>query len=331
MPKIVRFHQIGGPEVLKVEELPAPRPEKGEVRIKVEAIGLNRAEVMFRNGQYLYQPKFPSTLGYEASGTVEEVGPGVTGLKPGDRVSSVPSFSMEDYYTYGEVALLPAHALAKYPDNLSPLEGASIWMQYLTAYGLIEIGKMRAGHHVLITAAASSVGLAAIELANSVGAIPIATTRSDAKAASLLSAGARFVVNTKLDGWVDKVREITAGAGVDLAWDPVAGPELERVAQTMRPEGMIFVYGALSPEPTPFPLFAAIGNSLVLRGYTLFSIVLNSERGERAKAWIFDQLAAGKLKPIIARTFSLDQIVEAHRYMESNDQIGKIVVTVGKA
>jgi NADPH:quinone reductase-like Zn-dependent oxidoreductase len=90
MPKIVRFHQIGGPEVLKVEELPAPRPEKGEVRIKVEAIGLNRAEVMFRSGLYLYQPEFPSTLGYEASGTVEEVSPGVTGLKPGDRVSSVP-------------------------------------------------------------------------------------------------------------------------------------------------------------------------------------------------------------------------------------------------
>jgi NADPH:quinone reductase-like Zn-dependent oxidoreductase len=331
MPKIVRFHQVGGPEVLKLEELSAPQPGKGEVRIKVEAIGLNRAEVMFRSGQYLYQPEFPSTLGYEAAGTIEEVGPEVTGLKPGDRVSSVPSFSMNDYYTYGEVALLPAHAVTKYPDNLSPLEGASIWMQYLTAYGLVEFGKMRAGQHVLITAAASSVGLAAIELANSVGAIPIATTRSDAKAASLLSAGAKLVVNTKLDGWVEKVREFTAGEGIDLAWDPVAGPELEQVAQTMRSEGMIFVYGALSPEPTPFPLFAAIGKSLIFRGYTLFTIVLNPERGERAKAWIFDQLAAGKLKPIIARTFSLDQIVEAHRYMESNDQIGKIVVTVGKA
>src|ERR1700692_4828248 len=95
MPKIVRFHQVGGPEVLKLEEVPAPQPGKGEVRIKVEAIGLNRAEVMFRSGLYLYQAKFPSTLGYEASGTVKEVGPGVTELKPGDRVSSVPSFSMQ--------------------------------------------------------------------------------------------------------------------------------------------------------------------------------------------------------------------------------------------
>ena len=327
MPKIVRFHEVGGPEVLKLEELPAPRPQNGEVRIKVEAIGLNRAEVMFRRGQYGEQPQFPSGLGYEASGTVEEVGPGETELKPGDRVSSIPSFSMRQYWTYGEVALLPRHALARYPENLSPIEGASIWMQYLTAYGLIAFGKMREGHHVLITAAASSVGLAAIQLANAVGAIPIATTRNKAKEVSLANAGAKFVVNTKTEGWVEKVREITSGRGVDLAFDPVAGPELELVAKTMRTGGTIFEYGALSPEPTPFPLFAAIFNNLTIRGYTLYAIVTNPEEFQRSTRWVFDQLAASKLKPIIARTFTLDQIVEAHRYMESNEQIGKIVVT----
>ena len=109
-------------------------------------------------------------------------------------------------------------------------------------------------------------------------------------------AGAKFVVNTKTDGWVKKVREITSGNGVDLAFDPVAGPELERIAQTMRQEGVVFEYGALSLEPTPFPLFAAIGNSLTIRGFSLFSIVTNPERSERSKRWIFDQLAAGKLK-----------------------------------
>jgi NADPH:quinone reductase-like Zn-dependent oxidoreductase len=212
---------------------------------------------------------------------------------------------MQDYYTYGEVALLPSSALAKYPENLDAIEGTSIWMQYLTAYGIVEFGKMRQGQYVLITAAASSVGLAAIELVNSVGAIPIATTRSEAKAKALLGAGAKFVVNTKVEGWVEKVREITAGAGVDLAFDPVAGPELEQVAKTMRSEGMIFVYGALSLAPTPFPLLVAIGKNLILRGYTLFSIVLHPERGERAKAWIYEQIAHGKLKPLIARTFSL--------------------------
>jgi NADPH:quinone reductase-like Zn-dependent oxidoreductase len=328
MPKIVRFHELGGPEVLKLEELPNPRPAKGEVRIRVEAIGLNRAEVMFRGGQYLEQPQLPSSLGYEAAGTVEEVGPDVAGLQPGDRVSSVPSFSMQKYFTYGEVALLPAHALAKYPAKLTPIEAASIWMQYLTAYGLIEFGQMHQGNHVLITAAASSVGLAAIELANLVGAIPIATTRNPSKEEALRQAGARHVINTKRGDWVEQVRTITSGEGVDLVFDPVAGPEVERLAQTTRFMGTIFLYGALSSDPTPFPLFDAIGKSLIIRGYTLFSIVHSPERAERSKHWVYDQLENRKLKPIISRTFTLNQIVDAHRFMESNEQIGKIVVTV---
>ncbi len=128
-----------------------------------------------------------------------------------------------------------------------------------------------------------------------------------------------------------KCGEITSGQGVDLAFDPVAGPELERVAQTMRSQGTIFVYGALSPEPTPFPLFTVLGSNLIVRGYTLFSIVQNPDRLESSKGWVYDRLAEGKLKPIIARTFSLDQIVDAHRYMESNEQIGKIVVTAEKS
>jgi NADPH:quinone reductase-like Zn-dependent oxidoreductase len=140
MPKIVRFHEVGDASVLKLEELPKPQAGEGEVLLKVEAIGLNRAEVMFRSGRYIDTPSFPSLLGYEAAGVIESVGPGVTELKPGDRVSSIPAFSMAKYGTYGEYAVLPASALAPYPQNLSPVEGASIWMQYITAYGVIEYG-----------------------------------------------------------------------------------------------------------------------------------------------------------------------------------------------
>ena len=328
MPKIVRFHQVGGPEVLQLEDLPSPTPQKGEVRIRVEAIGLNRAEIMFRSGQYLDQPKFPAGLGYEAAGTIEEVGPGVTGFSSGDRVSSIPSFSMMKYGTYGEVAVLPACALAKYPGHFSAIEGAAIWMQYLTAYGLIQFGKMRKGTHVLITAAASSVGLAAIQLANAVGAISIATTRNKNKEESLRQAGAKFVVNTSETDWVARVRETTSGKGAALVFDPVAGPQLAQLGEAVRPEATIFVYGALSPDPTPLPLFAVIGNNLTIRGYTLFTIVKRARRLEKAKRWVLQNLESGKLKPVIARTFKLDEIVEAHRYMESNEQIGKVVVTV---
>jgi NADPH2:quinone reductase len=328
MPKIVRFHQTGGADVLQLDELPTPVPQQGEVRIRVEAIGLNRAEVMFRQGAYLEQPQLPSLIGYEASGIVEEVGPGVTDLKPGDRVSSIPSFSMTHYGTYGEVAVLPAYSLAKYPSGLNSVEATAIWMQYLTAYGLVEFGHLDKGNQVLITAAASSVGLAAIQIANTLGAKSIATTRSPAKEKALRDAGAHHVVNTGSDKWIEHVREITAGKGVDLAFDPVAGPSLEQIAQIVREEGTIFLYGALSPEPTAFPLFAVIGKNLMIRGYTLFSIAKVPDRLERAKRWVYGQLSAGKLHPVIARTFPLSDIVEAHRYMESNEQIGKIVVTV---
>src|SRR4051794_25209428 len=164
--KIVRFHAVGGPEVLRIDEMPLPQPGKGEARLRVQAIGLNRAEVMFRQGQYLQQPVLPSKLGYEAAGLVEAVGPGVDASWVGKTVSTVPAFLMTDYGVYGEVAIVPTHALAEYPRKFSPAEGTSIWMQYLTAYGaLIHRGKIKQGDFVLITAASSSVGLAAIEIA----------------------------------------------------------------------------------------------------------------------------------------------------------------------
>ena len=328
MPKIVRFHQAGDASVLKLEELPKPQPQEGEVLLKVEAIGLNRAEIMFRSGQYLDEPKFPALIGYEAAGIVEAVGPGVTGFKPGDRVSSIPSFRMTEYGTYGEYVVLPAYALSRYPDNLSPAEGTSIWMQYITAYGVVEFGGLKKGQHLLITAAASSVGLAAIQTAKAVGAISIATTRNKAKASALADVGADFVINTNSEDLVQRVHKITDGKGFALAFDPVAGPGLETLAKAAGKGAIIMEYGALAPEPTPYPLFAAISKGLTIRGYSLFEINADPERQGRAKKFILDKLADGTFKPIIAKTFKLDEIVEAHRYMESNEQIGKIVVTV---
>ena len=208
--KIVRFHKAGGPEVLQVEELPMPEPAAGEVRLRVKAIGLNRAEVMFRNNQYLYQPSFPSKLGYEASGVVEAVGPGVDPNLIGKTMSSVPAFAANAYGVYGEVAILPVGALAAYPSKLSYAEGTSIWMQYITAYGaLVHHGHLTEGDYVLITAASSSVGIAAIEIAKAEGAVSIATTRTSKKKAELLSVGADHVVVTEEEDLVTRVKEIT--------------------------------------------------------------------------------------------------------------------------
>ena len=329
MPTIVRFYETGEADVLRLEELPASEPGKGEVRLKVAAIGPNRAEVMFRQGMYLEAPELPSRLGYEAAGTVDAVGPGVSGIQVGDRVSTIPSFSMTQYGVYGESAIVPAHAVARYPETLSDIEGAAIWMQYMTAYGaLIEYGKLKKGASVLITAGSSSVGLAAIQIAKSVGALAVATTRGADKKQFLLDAGADHVIVTDEADLAAQAMAITDGRGADIIFDPVAGPFLEKLAQAAASGATIFEYGALSPAPTPFPLLDALGKGLTIRGYTLFEIVKQPASMARGKQFVYDGLASGVLKPVIARTFTLDAIVEAHRFMESNRQMGKIVVTV---
>jgi NADPH:quinone reductase-like Zn-dependent oxidoreductase len=329
MPKIVRFYETGGPEVLKLEELPLTEPGKGEVRIKVEAIGLNRAEVMFRKGQYLETPQLPSRLGYEAAGLIDAVGPDVTEFQIGDRVSTIPSFPMGQYGVYGESAIVPASAATKYPDTLTAPEGAAIWMQYMTAFGaLIEYGNLKEGDAVLITAASSSVGLAAIQIVKATGGIAIATTRGANKKAFLLEAGADHVIVTDEEDLVERGMSLTAGKGARVVFDPVAGPLLEQLAAVTAEGGIIFEYGALAPHPTPFPLFPALAKGLTIRGYTLFEIVKNPEMLKRGKTYIYSGLESGALKPIIDRTFPLANIVEAHRYMVSNQQKGKIVVTV---
>jgi len=328
MSRIVRFHRIGDPEVLQIDELEIGQPKAGEVRIRVRALGLNRAEAMFRAGAYLETPNPPSKLGYEAAGQIEALGQGVTGFAVGDAVSTIPSFSMGQYGVYGDAAIVPAHAVVKHPANLSWSEAASIWMQYLTAYGaLVEIGGLAKGQAVVITAASSSVGIAAIQIVNSVGAVPIATTRTSAKRDALLKAGARHVIATQEQDLAKEVLHLTDGKGAHIAFDPVCGPGVEALAAAMGAGGTIFLYGALAREPTPFPLFAAIGKNLALRGYTLFSVVSNQERLDRGKRFVVDGLAGGRLKPVIDRTFTLTDIVEAHRYLESNQQFGKIVVT----
>jgi NADPH:quinone reductase-like Zn-dependent oxidoreductase len=327
MPKQVVFYETGGADVLKVEDQPAVEPGADEVRIKVAAIGLNRAEVMFRMGHYLEQPQFPSRLGYEAAGVVDAVGPGVDGLNIGDRVSTIPAFSMVQYGVYGESVIVPASVVAAYPESLSPAEGASIWMQYMTAYGaIVDYGGVKDGDAVLITAASSSVGLAAIQITKAAGATAIASTRTSDKKQALLEAGADHVVVTNDEDLPDRVMGITGGQGANIVFDPVAGPMLTALAQATARGGTIYVYGALSTDPSPFPLMEALGKGLSIQGYTLFEITGVPERMAKAKQFVYDGLAAGNLKPIVARTFALDDIVEAHRYMESNQQIGKIVV-----
>lgn len=328
MARTIRIHQVGGPEVMQIESLPVGEPGTAEMRIRVEAIGLNRAEAVFRAGNYIEPTTLPARIGYEAAGTVEALGSGVQGFVQGEKICVIPAFSMNRYGVYAEQAIVPAAAVVRRPAGLDPTGAAAVWMPYLTAYGaLIDIGKLGKGDVVIIQAASSSVGLAAIRIANSVGAVSVATTRTSAKKTALLEAGAAQVIAMQEDDVVEEVMRISDGRGAHIVFDPVAGPGVETLVQTMSRGGVYFVYGNLSRQPTPFPR-AMMKKGASMRGYLLFEVTQNPQRLERAKAFITDGLTTGQFKPVIARTFAFDEIVEAHRYLESNQQFGKIVVTV---
>jgi len=328
MSRVVRLHELGEPEVMRIENVEVRAPGPGEVRLRVHAIGLNRSEAMFRKGHYPVRPKLPTLIGYEGVGSVLALGPGVEGFKVGDRVCVVPNTSLGDIGMYGEETVVPARSLLHAPPGLSDVEAASIWMQYFTAMAIIEIGKATVGDHVIVRAASSSVGLAAIQLANWAGAVPIAATRRSDKAAALKAQGAKHVVATEETDLVAEVMRITEGKGARLVFDPVGGPDVDTLARAMADEGTMFIYGGLSGKETVFPHWPAALKGLSIRGWVASAIWNKPERYARAQKLVLRGLADGHLKPVIAKTFPFEQIVDAHRYLESNQQLGKIVVTV---
>lgn len=329
MARVVRFHELGGPDVLRIEEHQVRAPDPGEVRIRVKALGLNRAEALFRRGIYIDQASLPSGLGLEAAGIVETVGGDVHGLQPGDAVSVVPPPSMTRWPAYGELAVFPARLVVKHPPSLTWETAAATWMQYVTAYGaLIDVAKLHRGDFVVITAASSSVGLAAIQIANHVGATPIAVTRTGSKRQSLVEVGAAHVIALEDSDLATRLADIAGPHGVRVVFDSVGGPAFDQLTEVMSRGGILIEYGGLSPEPTPFPIGNVVAKSLTLRGYIMPEITNDPVRLEAAKAFVLDGIASGALQPIIARTFAFEDIVEAHRYMESNEQFGKIVITL---
>lgn len=330
MAKIARFNEVGGPDnIILVDEQPGS-PGKGEVLVNVKAAGLNRAEWLYLHGQYLVEPKLPSRIGVEGAGIIEAVGPGVDQFKAGDEVSITPNMSPDRYGVIGEYAVVPVEALAPKAPDVSFEAAAAIWMAYPTAFGgLVEVGGMRegAGQSVVISAASSSVGIPAIQIAKAHGATVIATSRSSAKKSALIEAGADHVIATAEEDFVARTMEITDGRGFDIAFDPVAGPFLETLSAAAAVEATIVEYGALSLTDTPFPLFPAIGKGLRVCGFHLvYNLFQHPDRTERALAHLGAKLADGTYAPVIDKVFPLSQVADAYRHMENNQQIGKIIV-----
>ena len=327
MSRAIRFDRFGGPEVLRFEEIADSRPGAGEVSLKVDAVGLNRAESMYYHGLYMEKPELPSGLGYEAVGTVTAVGTGVDESLLGHRFGTIPGYSMQRYPVLAEKAVVPASVLAAVPASLSAAQGAAVWMQYCTAYGaLVPFGKVSQGDFAVITAASSSVGLAAIQIVKAEGGTSIAATRTAAKKEKLLALGADHVVVTEEDNLVTRVAQITGGKGARIVFDPIGGDGVNALAQATANGGTLFLYGMLSGQPTPFPM-AAFGRRIAMYGYT-FNELRDTPQWDVMKRYIYDHLADGSFQPQIARSFPFTQAVEAYRYLESNQQIGKVVITM---
>ena len=326
MARAVVFDQIGGPEVLKVVDVPVTEPGPGQVRVKVEAFGVNRADQMMRSGVYAYLPQLPhARLGIEAAGLVDAVGDGVNGLTPGQEVvvTAVPRMDLDG--TYAEYVNLPASTVIPRPGGQGAVDAAATWIAYATAYGtLVEKAGMRPGDHVLITAASSAVGLAAIQVANRVGAIPVAATRGPGKKETLLKAGARHVVVTSEQDTVDTVRGLTGGAGADIILDSVAGPGLPDLAKAARYSGTVVLTGWLDTRPALLPM----NWPLTVIGYANFEHTLDPAAVARIAAFLDSGLRSGALSPAVSKVFTFDEVADAHRYLESGSQLGKVVVTV---
>lgn len=331
MTRTYVFDDLGGPEVLRLVNEQIAEPGRGEVQVEMKAAGLNRAELLFLQGQYLVQPNLPNaSVGMEGAGIVRAVGDNVEGVSVGDRVAVTPALAPETYGVLGEIINAPAIAIEPIPENVSFRDAAAFWMAFGTAYGMTHIsGGLRegAGQSVVITAASSSVGTAAFQVVRRHGGVSIATTRMPAKKERLLEAGADHVIVTEDEDLVDRIMEITDGKGFDLACDPVCGPMLAPLAAAAGREARIVEMGFLSGETPELPFFEMIGKGLVITAFHLSWQMLHvPERRAIAAAHLNQNLSDGSYTPKIDMTFSFDRVADAYAYLAGNEQVGKIIV-----
>src|ERR1700738_195904 len=232
--KVIRFYKTGGPDVLKTEEIQLSQLKANEVLVRVQAVTVSRPDLLWREGSYFEEPEFPAQIGYDAAGIVESIGPEVKTLKVGDRVSTFPATSLLDYAAHAESIIYPETALLVYPQNMTPVQAAAVNTGLFTAYfALLEVAHLKRDQHVVITAASSSMGIAAIQMAKAIGAKSIAVTRSEAKEEALLAVGADHVIIAGREDVQEAILDLTEGLGADVIYDAVAGPGLEELVATI--------------------------------------------------------------------------------------------------
>jgi NADPH2:quinone reductase len=319
--KAIQIHETGGPEVLTLADLPIPQPGPGQVLIRVEAVGVNFIEVYFRNG--VYKAALPLTLGSEAAGTVEELGPGVTGFAAGDAVASVSVLG-----SYAEYALVPAAALVKVPEGLTMQQAAAALLQGMTAHYLSHSTfPLKAGDTALVHAGAGGVGLLLTQMAARLGARVITTVSTAEKAELSRSAGASDVILYTEKDFAAEVKRLTGGKGVDVVYDSVGKTTFEGSLNCLRPRGLLTLFGASSGPVPPFDLIHLSGKgSLFITRPTLWHYVATRAELEQRSGDVLGWAARGELKLRTEHVYPLSEAAQAQTDLEDRKTTGKILL-----
>jgi synaptic vesicle membrane protein VAT-1 len=328
----------GPPDVFDIRQAPDPEPHDDEVRIRVRAIGVNFADVLARLGLYPDAGKPPLVVGYEVAGVVDRAGRGVTGLHEGDRVMALTQFG-----GYADVVTVPAAHAFRFPDRLSDAEAAAVPVSYLTAaLALYRMAALMPGETVLVHNAGGSVGIAALQLARLRRATVIGTA-SAFKHPALRSYGVEHTIDYRSGDVTAAVAEITRGRGVDVVLDPIGGGSFTASYRMLAPLGRLVIFGLSAAAPgerrsllrafrawMATPRFNSM--SLINRNRGVFGLHLGHLWDQRAQLaplvdLLMHELSGGRLSPVIARTFPLERAAEAHRFIQSRQNIGKVVLT----
>lgn len=328
----------GAPDVFEIRERPDPVPGDGELRVRVRAIGVNFADVLARLGLYPDAPRPPVVVGYEVAGHVDAMGGGVTGFAAGDRVVALTQFG-----GYSDSVVVPSRQAFHVPENLSDAEAAAVPINYLTAaVALYKMAALAPGETVLVHNAGGGVGIAATQLARLRRATVIGTASAH-KHAALRSFGIEHPIDYRHANVADEVRKLTRGRGVDVVLDPIGGTSFITSYRLLAPLGRLVVFGLSAAAPgerynawrafrawRSTPRFDPL--SLINRNRGVFGLHIGHLWSERAQLlplmeMLIAELRAGRLKPVVARTFPFDRAADAHRFIQSRQNIGKVVLT----
>jgi NADPH2:quinone reductase len=324
--KCIEISKPGGPEVLVPAERPAPEPKANEILVKVAAAGVNRPDVLQRMGKYPVPPGASDLPGLEIAGEVFALGGSVTGFKIGDKVCALVSGG-----GYAEYCVAPQQQVLPIPKGLSPLEAASLPETFFTVWSNVyDRARLAPGESLLVQGGSSGIGVTAIQLAAAMGNRVFATAGSDDKCAACVSLGAERAINYRTQDFLAEVKAATGGKGVDVILDMVGGNYVPKELKCLADDGRLVFIAMLGGAKTELDINEVLRRRLVVTGSTLRPrpVEFKGAIARRLKDTVWPLIEAGRIKPVIYKTFPLAQASEAHKLMESSQHVGKIVLAV---